>query len=132
MRQIFDVRLKQRVMFTLLQTRYFLRLQRKYYLYRNRHLDLGDVSASNTAHFVSALNSDVQAIQVDFDDGHCPTWRNQLMAYNNIFYAVHSTGKLLGAPLSITTCPVLIFRPRAWNIIEHHILVTYFIFFIQI
>ncbi|KOB71432.1 Uncharacterized protein OBRU01_10532 [Operophtera brumata] len=74
--------------------------------FEKRHLDLGDVSASNTAHFVSALNSDVQGIQVDFDDGHCPTWRNQLMAYNNIYWAVHDTQKLPGGPLSITTCPI--------------------------
>lgn len=88
---------------------------------QNRHLDLGDVSASNTAHFVSALNEDVQGIQVDFDDGHCPTWRNQLLAYHNIILAVN--GKLQGAPLTITTCPLLILRPRAWNMIEHNILI---------
>ncbi|KAI5635257.1 malate synthase domain-containing protein [Phthorimaea operculella] len=88
---------------------------------QNRHLDLGDVSASNTAHFLSALNSDVQGIQVDFDDGHCPTWKNQLIAFQNVALAVN--GKLLGAPLSITTCPVLMLRPRAWNMIEHNILI---------
>ncbi|CAH4034953.1 malate synthase-like [Pieris brassicae] len=88
---------------------------------QNRHLDLGDVSASNTAHFVSALNADVQGIQVDFDDGHCPTWKNQLMAYHNILSAV--SGKLPGAPISITTCPILMLRPRAWNMIDHDILI---------
>lgn len=59
--------------------------------------------------------------QVDFDDGHCPTWRNQLIAFQNINLAVQ--GKLPGAPPSITTCPVLMLRPRAWNMIEHNILV---------
>ncbi|XP_073954725.1 malate synthase-like [Choristoneura fumiferana] len=88
---------------------------------QNRHLDLGDVSASNTAHFESALNTNVQGIQVDFDDGHCPTWRNQLLAFQNIYLAVN--GKLHGAPLSISTCPVLMLRPRAWNMIEHNILI---------
>ncbi|XP_047027537.1 malate synthase, glyoxysomal-like isoform X1 [Helicoverpa zea] len=87
----------------------------------NRHLDLGDVSASNTAHFVSSLNEDVQGIQVDFDDGHCPTWKNQLQAYQNIKLAVK--GKLLGAPVTITTSPILMLRPRAWNMIEHNILI---------
>ncbi|XP_049878397.1 malate synthase-like [Pectinophora gossypiella] len=87
----------------------------------NRHLDLGDVSASNTAHFVSALNSDIQGIQVDFDDGHCPTWKNQLVAFQNINLALK--GNLPGAPLSISTCPVLMLRPRAWNMIEHNILI---------
>ncbi|XP_023944882.1 uncharacterized protein LOC112050770 [Bicyclus anynana] len=88
---------------------------------QNRHLDLGDVSASNTPHFVDALNADVQGIQVDFDDGHCPTWRNQLIAFNNIQLAVN--GKLPGAPISITTSPVLMLRPRAWNMIDHDILI---------
>ncbi|XP_038219006.1 malate synthase-like [Zerene cesonia] len=88
---------------------------------QNRHLDLGDVSASNTAHFVSALECDVQGIQVDFDDGHCPTWKNQLIAFQNIYLAVN--GKMVGAPISITTCPVLMLRPRAWNMIDHDILI---------
>lgn len=87
-----------------------------------RHLDLGDVSASNTAHFVSALTADVQGIQVDFDDGHCPTWKNQLQAYQNINLAVK--GKLNGAPITISTCPVLMLRPRAWNMIEHNIIIN--------
>ncbi|KAM3966088.1 uncharacterized protein ACR2FA_012959 [Aphomia sociella] len=89
---------------------------------QNRHLDLGDVSASNTAHFVSALTEDIQGIQVDFDDGHCPTWRNQLVAFQNIYLAVN--GKLQGAPLSIAMSPVLMLRPRAWNMIEHNILIN--------
>ncbi|XP_013191420.1 malate synthase [Amyelois transitella] len=88
----------------------------------NRHLDLGDVSASNTSHFVAALKEDVQGIQVDFDDGHCPTWRNQLVAYQNINLVVN--GKLQGAPLNISMCPVLMLRPRAWNMIEHNILIN--------
>ncbi|XP_026496120.2 uncharacterized protein LOC113400684 [Vanessa tameamea] len=88
----------------------------------NRHIDLGDVSASNSAHFIAALDSDVQGVQVDFDDGHCPTWRNQLLAFNNINLAVN--GKLPGAPISITTCPILMLRPRAWNMIDHDILIN--------
>lgn len=90
--------------------------------YRNRHLDLGDVSPSNTAHFVAALNEDVQGIQVDLDDGHCPTWRNQLVAYQNINLAVQGT--LPGAPMNIAVSPILMLRPRAWNMIEHNILVS--------
>ncbi|CAH0719107.1 unnamed protein product, partial [Brenthis ino] len=88
---------------------------------QNRHVDLGDVSAANAAHFAAALEADVQGVQVDFDDGHCPTWKNQLLAYNNINLAVN--GKLPNAPLSITTCPVLMLRPRAWNMIDHDILI---------
>ncbi|XP_063831953.1 malate synthase-like [Ostrinia nubilalis] len=88
---------------------------------QNRHLDLGDVSPSNTAHFVSALNEDVEGIQVDFDDGHCPTWKNQLVGYHNIGLAVN--GKLPGAPMNIAMSPILMLRPRAWNMIEHNILI---------
>ncbi|KAL4713421.1 hypothetical protein ACJJTC_010406 [Scirpophaga incertulas] len=88
----------------------------------NRHLDLGDVSPSNTAHFIAALNEDVQGVQVDFDDGHCPTWKNQLTAYHNIILAVN--GKLQGAPMNIAMCPILMLRPRAWNMIEHNILIN--------
>lgn len=46
------------------------------------------------------------------------------MAFHNINLAVQ--GSLPGAPPSITTCPVLMLRPRAWNMIEHNILVYYF------
>jgi malate synthase len=70
---------------------------------------------------VATLNEDVQGIQVDFDDGHCPTWRNQLLAFHNINLAVN--GKLQGAPINIAMCPILMLRPRAWNMIEHNILV---------
>jgi hypothetical protein len=27
--------------------------------------------------------------QTDFDDGHCPTWRNQLLGLHNIYKFVH-------------------------------------------
>ncbi|KAF6016600.1 hypothetical protein EB796_025090 [Bugula neritina] len=30
------------------------------------------------------LNSEANGIQVDFDDGHCPTWTNQILGYSNI------------------------------------------------
>lgn len=47
----------------------------------NRHLDLADINPSDLEHFSGALRADVQGIQVDFDDGHCPTWRNQIYVY---------------------------------------------------
>nr|CAD7603408.1 unnamed protein product [Timema genevievae] len=78
----------------------------------NRHLDLGDVSPSNQEHFTKALNADVQGVQVDFDDGHCPTWRNQISGLHNVYRAVH--GLLPGVP-SIHSAPILMLRPRAWN-----------------
>lgn len=84
---------------------------------------MGDVSPANTAHFVDALNCDAQGVQVDFDDGHCPTWKNQIQGYHNIIQVVN--GKLYGAPCNISSCPILMLRPRAWNIIEHNVLVCF-------
>ncbi|XP_015127822.1 uncharacterized protein LOC107048892 [Diachasma alloeum] len=82
---------------------------------KNRHLDLGDVSPSNLTHFTSALQSDVQGIQVDFDDGHCPTWANQISGLHNVLKAVQN--RLPNVP-PISQSPVLVLRPRAWNMIE--------------
>ncbi|XP_074650895.1 malate synthase-like [Tubulanus polymorphus] len=86
-----------------------------------RHVDLGDVSPANTQHFVAALKSSAQGIQTDFDDGHCPTWFNQIRGLWNVYRAVH--GKIPGVH-SIEKVPVLMLRPRAWNMIEHNMLVN--------
>ncbi|XP_076055662.1 malate synthase-like isoform X2 [Oratosquilla oratoria] len=87
----------------------------------SRYLDLGDVSPANTDHFMTALNCPVNGIQTDFDDGHCPTWRTQLRGLYNVFAAVH--GHLEGVP-AIEKAPVLMLRPRAWNMIEHNMIVA--------
>lgn len=81
----------------------------------NRRLDLGDVSPSNLEHFTAALCADVQGIQVDFDDGHCPTWFNQIYGLHNVYKAVHNL--LPGLP-DISQSPILMLRPRAWNMME--------------
>ncbi|XP_061164059.1 malate synthase-like [Saccostrea echinata] len=86
-----------------------------------RHVDLGDVSPSNRAHFVAALKSAAQGIQTDFDDGHCPTWANQLQGLYNVYRAVHNT--IPGVP-NIEDAPVLMLRPRAWNMVEHNLIVN--------
>ena len=85
---------------------------------QNRHLDLGDVSPSDFSHFTAALRSPVQGIQVDFDDGHCPTWRNQILGMHNIKLAI--SGLIPGIP-KISEAPVLMLRPRAWNMIEKNL-----------
>ena len=51
---------------------------------RQRHLDVGDVSPSDGDKLRRALRADVDGIQVDFDDGHCPSWRNQLRGWENV------------------------------------------------
>ncbi|KAF5300011.1 hypothetical protein FQR65_LT09267 [Abscondita terminalis] len=88
---------------------------------RNRELDLGDVSPANTNHFIKALNADVQGVQVDFDDGHCPTWHNQIVGLYNVHQAVR--GELFGTQ-HIQNLPILMLRPRAWNMIEHNIIIN--------
>lgn len=59
---------------------------------------------------------------MDFDDGHCPTWRNTIKSHHNIYSATH--GKLKGAPSDISSSPSLLFRPRAFNMIEHNCLIN--------
>lgn len=89
---------------------------------RNRQLDLGDVSPANTVHFTDALYvKGVQGIQVDFDDGHCPTWRNTVQGLYNVWAAVH--GRLTGGPAEVALAPVLMLRPRAFNMVEHNCMV---------
>ena len=46
-----------------------------------RHLDLGDVSPADTERFSECLRQDVDGIQTDFDDGHSPTWHNQVQGW---------------------------------------------------
>uniref|UniRef100_A0A0N7ZB81 malate synthase n=1 Tax=Scylla olivacea TaxID=85551 RepID=A0A0N7ZB81_SCYOL len=87
---------------------------------QDRRLDLGDVSPANTEHFVAALKCMVNGIQTDFDDGHCPTWPAQLRGLYNVFKAVHGLFPDIG---DIGSLPVLMLRPRAWNMIEHNMLV---------
>lgn len=73
------------------------------------------MSPSNLEHFSSALNTNVQGIQVDFDDGHCPTWSNQIHGLYNVHQAVRN---LLPNVPKISQAPILVLRPRAWNMIE--------------
>lgn len=89
---------------------------------QNRKLDLGDISPANTVLFTDALYADVQGIQVDFDDGHCPTWRNTIMGIYNVTMALHS--RLPNGPAQIEKAPILWLRPRAFNMIEHHCMVN--------
>ncbi|XP_067850156.1 malate synthase-like isoform X1 [Heptranchias perlo] len=88
---------------------------------QSRHVDLGDVSPTNTEHFLRALCSTAQGIQTDFDDGHCPTYFNQIRGLSNVYKAVHN--QFPGIP-PISKAPILMLRPRAWNMVEHNMLVN--------
>ncbi|CAJ0954511.1 unnamed protein product [Ranitomeya imitator] len=65
---------------------------------QNRHVDIGDTAPCHTERFHRALMSTAQGIQVDFDDGNCPTFYNQIKGIFNIYQVVH--GKIPGRKLS--------------------------------
>ncbi|XP_075471201.1 uncharacterized protein LOC142503102 isoform X2 [Ascaphus truei] len=88
---------------------------------QNRHVDIGDTAPSKTERFHKALQSSAQGIQVDFDDGNCPTFFNQIKGIFNVYQVVHN--KVAGIP-SISKAPVLMLRPRAWNMVEHNMMVN--------
>ncbi|KAL9973992.1 hypothetical protein ACROYT_G020519 [Oculina patagonica] len=85
-----------------------------------RAVDLGDISPANTELFMKALNSSACGIQTDLDDGHCPSWSNQLRGLYNIYQFVH--GNMRGVP-AMSDAPVIMFRPRAWNMLEFNMMV---------
>ena len=47
---------------------------------QTRHLEFGDVSPADTSKLMRCLEAreGVNSVQVDFDDGHCPSWKNQV------------------------------------------------------
>ncbi|XP_078532913.1 malate synthase-like [Lissotriton helveticus] len=88
---------------------------------QNRQVDIGDMAPANTERFIKALRSSAQGIQVDFDDGNCPTFFNQVKGIYNICQAVNQ--KFPDVP-PISKAPVLMLRPRAWNMVEHNMMVN--------
>ncbi|XP_068180987.1 malate synthase-like [Antennarius striatus] len=87
---------------------------------RRRHVDIGDLAPCDTQRFIRGLLSPAQGIQVDFDDGNCPTYRNQIRGIHNVVKAVHN--QFPDVP-HISQAPVLMLRPRAWNMVEHNMMV---------
>lgn len=85
-----------------------------------RVVDIGDISPADTEMFMKALNSPACGIQTDLDDGHCPSWSNQLRGLYNIYQFVR--GNLRGVPV-MSDAPVIMFRPRAWNMFEFNMMV---------
>ncbi|KAI1883739.1 hypothetical protein AGOR_G00234650 [Albula goreensis] len=88
---------------------------------RKRHVDIGDLAPCDTQRFIQGLRSTAQGIQVDFDDGNCPTFRNQVKGIYNVYKAVRN--QFHDAP-PISQAPVLMLRPRAWNMVEHSMMVN--------
>uniref|UniRef100_A0A3Q1BXM4 malate synthase n=1 Tax=Amphiprion ocellaris TaxID=80972 RepID=A0A3Q1BXM4_AMPOC len=87
---------------------------------QKRHVDVGDLAPCDTQRFIKALQSPAQGIQVDFDDGNCPTYYNQIHSIHNVVKAVYS--RFHDVP-HISQAPVLMLRPRAWNMMEHNMMV---------
>ncbi|XP_066576225.1 malate synthase-like [Amia ocellicauda] len=88
---------------------------------RDRRVDIGDLAPCSTERFTQALRSTAQGIQVDFDDGNCPTFYNQIKGIFNVCQAVRN--QFRDVP-PISKAPVLMLRPRAWNMVEHNLLVN--------
>ncbi|CAN2388823.1 Malate synthase, partial [Pristimantis euphronides] len=88
---------------------------------QSRHVDIGDTAPCQTERFHRALMSSAQGVQVDFDDGNCPTFYNQIKGIFNVYQVVHGT--IPGLP-PISEAPVLMLRPRAWNMVEHNMLIN--------
>ncbi|XDV37468.1 hypothetical protein PO909_007065 [Leuciscus waleckii] len=86
-----------------------------------RHVDIGDLSPCDTQRLIMGLKSTAQGLQVDFDDGNCPTYRNQIKGIYNVYLAVHN--QFQDVP-PISQAPILMLRPRAWNMVEHNMMVN--------
>ncbi|TMW63467.1 hypothetical protein Poli38472_002408 [Pythium oligandrum] len=89
----------------------------------DRRVDIGDVSPAKRALLLQALNSGAQGVQVDFDDGHCPTWKNTVLGHHNIMDAVRGTLRH-GSDVLSSHPALLMVRPRAWNMDETNMLVN--------
>lgn len=87
---------------------------------QKRHVDIGDLAPCDSQRFIKALKSPAQGIQVDFDDGNCPTFTNQIKGIHNVWNAAHN--HFPDVP-HISESPILMLRPRAWNMVEHHMMV---------
>ncbi|XP_048826452.1 malate synthase-like [Brienomyrus brachyistius] len=88
---------------------------------QRRHVDIGDLSPCNTERFKLGLSSPAQGIQVDFDDGNCPTYYNQIKGLYNVYKVVRN--QFPDVP-PISRAPLLMLRPRAWNMVEHNMMVN--------
>ncbi|ETI50407.1 malate synthase A, variant 1 [Phytophthora nicotianae CJ01A1] len=89
----------------------------------DRRVDIGDVSPANRKFLLRALNSGAQGVQVDFDDGHCPTWSNTLQGHFNVLQAARGLLEVSGQT-TVANPALLVIRPRAWNMDEPHMVVN--------
>ncbi|KAF1772739.1 Malate synthase-like [Phytophthora cactorum] len=83
----------------------------------DRRVDIGDVSPAKRELLLRALNSGAQGVQVDFDDGHCPTWSNTIQSHFNVLQAARGLLEVSGETI-VANPALLVIRPRAWNMDE--------------
>ncbi|CAI5711814.1 unnamed protein product [Peronospora farinosa] len=100
-----------------------LHARRQIRLLMDRRVDIGDVSPVNKKFLLYALNSGAQGVQVDFDDGHCPTWNNTIQGHYNVLQATRDLLEVSGERL-VENPALLIIRPRTWNMDELHMVVN--------
>ncbi|KAG6960157.1 hypothetical protein JG687_00008396 [Phytophthora cactorum] len=89
----------------------------------DRRVDIGDVSPAKRELLLCALNSGAQGVQVDFDDGHCPTWSNTIQSHFNVLQAARGLLEVSGETI-VANPALLVIRPRAWNMDEPHMVVN--------
>jgi malate synthase len=58
-----------------------------------------------------------KGVQVDFDDGHCPTWKNTIQGHFNVLQASRGLLEVKGERI-VENPALLVIRPRAWNMDE--------------
>ena len=92
----------------------------------NRRVELTGPS-SNRRMVINALNSGAQVYMTDFEDAHCPSWRQTLMGQANVRAAAAGTitdegpdGRHYQLNDEIATLCV---RPRGLHLMERHVLV---------
>ncbi|KAK1931996.1 Malate synthase [Phytophthora citrophthora] len=91
---------------------------------KDRRVDIGDVSPANREFLLHAMNSGAQGVQVDFDDGHCPTWNNTIKGHFNVLQAAQGLLEVGGETI-VEKPALLVVRPRAWNMDEQNATVHY-------
>ena len=81
-------------------------------------MELGDLDPSRRDVLLAGLRAPgVSGVQCDFDDGFCPSWGNVLVGLRNLAEASRLYRK--GATAAATLAS-LVFRPRAWNMVERN------------
>eukprot|EP00922_Rhytidocystis_sp_ex-Travisia-forbesii_P012722 GHVS01019145.1.p1 GENE.GHVS01019145.1~~GHVS01019145.1.p1 ORF type:complete len:406 (+),score=54.79 GHVS01019145.1:250-1467(+) len=91
----------------------------------DRMVDVGDCNPADAQRWCEAMHTpNVSAVQVDMDDGFCPNWANVVCGLYHVMLAVR--GQLyehVNQTKPTTPMAYMMFRPRAWNMMEPNVLV---------